>query len=151
MDTIRPSYIPGLREIGQNWPLNTWGGLYPRTGWTIQHSEPKSAAITAQRVGEIITRVGEPHIYTPVTGPAVDGNKITWPPFGLIENTYRQGYWQMLFPVDSPVCEVFGQNDTVLPAGWGAGRVSDTGNYAFTLWRPYTCCKGRQADIGFGS
>lgn len=30
-----PSYIPGLREIGK-WPLNTWGAVYPRTGWTIQ-------------------------------------------------------------------------------------------------------------------
>jgi hypothetical protein len=29
------SLILGLREIG-SWPLQTWGGVYPRTGWTIQ-------------------------------------------------------------------------------------------------------------------
>jgi len=41
------SLIPGLREIG-SWPLQTWGGVYPRTGWTTQAEEPKAAAINAQ-------------------------------------------------------------------------------------------------------
>ena len=48
------SLIPGLRELGQ-WPLHTWGGVYPRTGWTTQAEEPKAAAINAQRAGDIVT------------------------------------------------------------------------------------------------
>ena len=47
------SFIPGLREIG-SWPLHTWGGVYPRTGWTTQAEEPKAAAINAQRAGDIV-------------------------------------------------------------------------------------------------
>jgi len=27
------SFIPGLREL-YTWPLQTYGGVYPRTGWT---------------------------------------------------------------------------------------------------------------------
>jgi hypothetical protein len=56
------SLIPGLREIG-NWPLQTWGGVYPRTGWTTQAEEPKAAAVNAQRAGDIVTRDNQPHIY----------------------------------------------------------------------------------------
>ena len=65
------SFIPGLREIG-TWPLQTWGGVYPRTGWTTQAEEPKAAAINAQRAGDIVTRTGQPHVYVPVTGSGDD-------------------------------------------------------------------------------
>ena len=152
-DLLYPaSYIPGLREIGEDWPLNTWGALFPRIGWTTQHSEPKSAAINAQRVGDIITRSGEPHIYNSMTGPVIDGKYFVWPPSGLLENTYKQGYWQRIFPTvltqsAVPNCEVFGVNDTVTAAGWGGGKVSQTGDYAYTLWRPYTCCEIKGAIL----
>ena len=63
------SWVPGLREVGTA-PLQTWGGVYPRTGWTTQAEEPKAAAVTAQRAGDIVTRAGQPHIYTPLTGPS---------------------------------------------------------------------------------
>ena len=49
------SLIPGLKEIG-NWPLNTWGNVFPRTGMALQQEEPKAGAILAQRAGEITTR-----------------------------------------------------------------------------------------------
>ena len=61
------SVIPGLREIG-NWPVNTWGSVHPRTGWTVQAEEPKAAAINAQRAGDIVTRGGQPHLYRYVRG-----------------------------------------------------------------------------------
>lgn len=64
------SFIPGLREIG-NWPLNTWGHVSAKTGLTIQAEDPKAAAIVVQRVGDIITRTGEPHVYLPMNDPAV--------------------------------------------------------------------------------
>ena len=56
------SLVPGLREIG-TWPLQSWGSVFPRNGWTTQSEEPKAAAITAQRVGDIVTRGGQPHLY----------------------------------------------------------------------------------------
>ena len=39
------SFIPGLRELG-HWPLQTWGGVFPRTGWTTQAEEPKRRHLT---------------------------------------------------------------------------------------------------------
>ena len=44
--------IPGLKEIG-NWPANTWGNVYPRTGMALQQEEPKAGAILAQRAGAV--------------------------------------------------------------------------------------------------
>ena len=72
------SLIPGMREIG-TWPLQTWGGVYPRTGWTTQAEEPKAAAINAQRAGDIVTRTGQPHIYVPITGGSSSRQRV-WPP-----------------------------------------------------------------------
>jgi hypothetical protein len=94
--------IPGWREIGR-WPLNTWGAVYPRTGWTIQHSEPKSSGVVAQRVGDIITRDHEPHIYLSILGDYVfvEDDLITWSPDSLEENTNEEGWWESLEELDS--------------------------------------------------
>ncbi len=140
--------IPGLREIGR-WPLNTWGAVYPRTGWTIQHSEPKSSGIVAQRVGDILTRSHEPHIYSSIKGDFVfvESDKITWSPGSLEENTNVEGWWEALeINSDSSgtsfgQCLLFGENDTLSANGWGGGRVAKNGEYLYTLWRPYTCCE----------
>jgi len=71
-------FIPGMRELG-NWPLQTWGGVFPRTGWSTQAVEPKAAALTAQRAGDIVTRTGQPHVYLPVIDlPSL--NQQVWPP-----------------------------------------------------------------------
>lgn len=140
-DALSPySWIPGLREIG-NWPLNSWQNLYPRTGWTTQSSPPKSAATIAQRVGDIITRLAQMHIYIPLTGDADNGSKVVWEPDGLLENTQNQGYWQLVYPRFETNCQVFGENDTLKLVDWGGGKVSANGNYAYTLWRPYQCCE----------
>ena len=132
------SYIPGLQEIG-HFPFNTWGNVYPRTGWGIQSDEPKAAAVVAHRAGDIITRDAQPHIYYPLTGvPA--GDKLTFPPLiGLTENTNQGGDWELI-QVDTPGCQVFGENDTLHLRSWGGGKVETDGDYTFTLWRPYKCC-----------
>lgn len=132
--------VPGLKEIG-SWPANSWGAVYPRTGWTIQHSEPKASGIIAQRVGDIITREGEPHVYLSILGNRVfvSDDKITWSPESLDENTSENGWWQIT-QGDSE-CHVFGENDTTSTTGWGGGRVQEDGEYSYTLWRPYTCCE----------
>ena len=66
-----PSTVPGLREIGR-WPFNTWGAVYPRTGFLIQAESPKAAAVAAQRAGDIVTRRRQPHVYHPVSGGMAD-------------------------------------------------------------------------------
>ncbi len=135
------SLIAGLREIGR-WPLQSWGGVYPRTGWTMQTEEPKAAAITAQRAGDIVTRSGQPHIYVPMTGSS-DGGQQVWPPGPLLEGDEATGVWQMLLPKVDSGCGVFGSNDLTSANGWGGGRVDPGGDYAWTLWRPYLCCEDR--------
>jgi integrating conjugative element protein (TIGR03756 family) len=135
------SLIPGLREIG-TWPLQTWGGVYPRTGWTTQAEEPKAAAINAQRAGDIVTRRGQPHIYVPITGGSSSRQRV-WPPGPLIEDDPDTGEWQMLLPRAESTCKVFGTNDLASFTGWGGGRVDAQGDYAWNLWRPYSCCRDR--------
>ena len=135
------SLLPGLRELGQ-WPWQTWGGVYPRTGWTVQAEEPKAAALTAQRAGDIVTRSGQPHIYVPMTGGSSSGQRV-WPPGPLREGDPATGVWQMLVPVADSGCRVFGTNDLADAIGWGGGRVDAGGDYAWTLWRPWLCCEDR--------
>tara|TARA_R110001606_G_C15404703_1_gene654255 strand:+ start:45315 stop:46322 length:1008 start_codon:yes stop_codon:yes gene_type:complete len=133
--------MPGVREVG-NFPSNTWGSVYPRSGFINQSSDPKAAAVIAQRVADIVTRGGQPHVYSALKGGdgIQDGMKV-WPPAGLKENDEKTGKWQMLAPLPSSSCEVFGTNDLVSASGWGGGKLATTGNYAWTLWRPYKCCK----------
>ena len=74
------SWLPGLREIG-TWPVQSWGGVFPRTGWTTQAEEPKAAAINAQRAGDIVTRSFQPHIYVSLSGASFmqnDSTSIDW-------------------------------------------------------------------------
>lgn len=132
--------IPGRREIG-NFPSNTWGSVYPRSGFINQSSDAKAAAVVAQRVGDIVTRSGQPHVYQSLTGSVGGSSMRVWPPEALEENTNKGGSWQMLAPEVSNSCEVFGENDTASVAGWDGGKQAESGNYAWTLWRPYQCCK----------
>lgn len=134
--------IPGRREIG-NFPVNSWGSVYPRSGFINHSSDAKAAAVVAQRVGDIVTRTGQPHVYQPLSEtPSYSGR--VWPPGALKENTDKDGKWQMLAPKTSNSCTVFGENDTATVAGWdGMGKSASTGNYAWTLWRPYQCCRKR--------
>lgn len=139
-DALSPNaWVPGLREIG-HWPKNTWGNLYPRTGWTTQSSPPKAAAVIAQRVGNIITRKAQPHLYIPVNGEVLSPSKRVWPPGELMENTRSGGHWQLRYPQAETGCRVFGEDDTLATSDWGSGRVSADGAYGYTLWRPYRCC-----------
>jgi integrating conjugative element protein (TIGR03756 family) len=140
------SLVPGLREIG-DWPRQSWGAVYPRSGWSLQAEEPKAAAIAAQRVGDLVTRSGQPHIYLALEsgGTFTADNKLVWrPQVGLNEDDAQGGDFELTEPSSDPgQCQTFGAND--LPGqsamGWSAGKLSKTGDYAYTLWRPYTCCE----------
>jgi len=156
-ESIYPqALIPGMREIG-NYPLNTWGAVYPRSGFVTQHSPSKAAAVVSQRAGDIVTRTGQPHVYTPVaSGPnmGTNGMKVWYPQDPLLEGDPKTGKWQMLTPNAETSCGTFGTNDLATTAGWGGGKVSKTGDYAWNLWRPYQCCEIRGAflyDVNFQS
>lgn len=146
------SWIPGLNEIGP-WPLQTWGSVYPRIGQITHPENPKTAAVIAQRVADIVTRPLQPHVYTQVgmVPGRPSGNMLVWPPVEpVVENNPLTHLWQMLRPVPGP-CEVFGAPDAEMPSlvGWSSGKDAPTGDYAFNLWRPYECCARRQgAFIG---
>ena len=133
------SFTPGLRELG-DWPLQTWGGVFPRTGWTIQAEEPKAAALNAQRAGDIVTRDRQPHVYLSLDEPSSENQRV-WPPGPLRETDPRTGTWQMLLPKTDSECAVFGINDLASDSGWSGGRVDEEGDYVWNLWRPYKCCE----------
>ncbi|CDL86501.1 putative exported protein (fragment) [Xenorhabdus cabanillasii JM26] len=88
--------IPGQRELGSQMTGNLWGNIYPHAGFVTQVDDDKAAAVVAQRVADIITRTGQPHVYQPLTGQRADGY---WPPGSVKENTgTRNHQWQRLSP-----------------------------------------------------
>jgi integrating conjugative element protein (TIGR03756 family) len=143
------SFVPGLREIG-HWPANTWGAVYPRSGRLFQSDDPKVAAVLAQRVGDLVTRTGQPRIYTELeSGGLFQANgKLAWRPNPLREGDARTGDWQRLIPGPSPSCAVFGRNDSASLAGWAGGKVAASGDYAWTLWRPYVNSNLKLTHLG---
>ncbi|EKP6830945.1 TraU family protein, partial [Escherichia coli] len=54
-----------------------WGSVYHRSGFVMQSDDDRAAAVGAQRVADIITRMGESHVYREVKGVKRDGY---WPP-----------------------------------------------------------------------
>jgi integrating conjugative element protein (TIGR03756 family) len=143
-DMLMPAtWVPGLREVG-TWPLNTWGGVFPRTGWLTNQHEVKVGAVLSQRIADIITRTGEARIYTDVPTGGMkdrDGETVFDPPPAM-ENNPLGGTWQLSAPFRGvTACTPFGLNDSVSPASYGDAQTSTTGSYAFSLWRPYACCR----------
>ena len=141
LDTLdSASFIPGEREIEVD---ENWGALYPRSGWVIQQSDPKTAGIIAQRVGDIITREDEPHIYDDDLASQmkifIEDEKFTWAPGELIENVFDEGWWEPISPEFKINCDIFGEEGS-------DENVDENGDYIYILWRPYTCC---EVEAGF--
>jgi len=133
------SLIPGTREIGSRTALNLWGAVYPRGGMQHQTDDYKTGAVGAQRAGDIVTRRGQPHVYQPLLSTPRDGY---WPAGELVEGDASTGKWQELTPRLSNTCAVFPHNDPRIQA--------QQGDYAWTLWRPYSCCQ-RRGQVFLGS
>lgn len=131
--------IPGMREIGARTTLNLWGAVYPRGGFLHQTDDHKSGAVVAQRAGDVVTRRGQPHVYQPMLSTPRAGY---WPAGELIEGNASTGKWQELTPVLSPTCAVFPHSNTRVQA--------PRGDYAWALWRPYSCCQ-RRGQVFLGS
>lgn len=134
--------LPGVRVVGQG-VTQQWGPVFPRTGFLLQKDYAKAAAVVAQRVGNIITQTGQPHVYQ-----ALNGNNYnrSWLPGELIENDADTGVWQMVAPYQDDQCYAFGEND-VTKRAWSHRRTSEDNGYVFNLWRPYECCKKRGAFL----
>ncbi|EZQ20205.1 MAG: TIGR03756 family integrating conjugative element protein [Halomonas sp.] len=124
--------MPGQREIGSRSALNLWGSVYPRGGFLHQVDDYKAAAVAAQRAGDVVTRRGQLHVYQPLLANARDGY---WPAGELIESAPNTGKWQQLTPQLSNTCTVF-------PHAGGLPQAQQ-GDYAWALWRPYSCCQRR--------
>jgi len=126
---------PGLREVGQ--PGDLWGNVYPRAGALGQTHDYKTGAVIAQRTADIVTRNGQIHLYLPLVPSASPGY---WPPEPVREGKSGNHTWQMLSPQMSMTCAIF--PDSGITDTW-ADRLSTDGSYAWTLWRPYSCCQRR--------
>lgn len=122
------SLIPGIREVGRQASGDMWGNVYPRQGFLVQPDDFKAAAVMAQRAGDVMTRNWQPHVYLPLTPAKRDGY---WPPGPIVENDASTHKWQLLYPQVQPTCAIF-PSDPVQSAD---------GGYAWSLWRPYSCCK----------
>lgn len=133
------SITPGVREIGSRTSANLWGAVYPRGGFLHGVDDYKSAAVVAQRAGDIVTRHGQIHVYQPMLGKKRDGY---WPAGPLKESDPSTGKWQELTPSQSQTCAVFPNNL--------AHTQSPGGDYAWALWRPYSCCE-RKGQVFLGS
>ncbi|MGV8399280.1 TIGR03756 family integrating conjugative element protein [Pseudomonas aeruginosa] len=124
--------VPGMREIGGRLTANLWGNVYPRGGNLHQVDDHKASAVVAQRAGDIVTRKGQPHVYQPLLASKKEGY---WPAGALEEGKSSTGKWQELTPRMSNTCTVFPNSNFLMQA--------TRGDYAWALWRPYSCCKRR--------
>ncbi|MDR1936224.1 MAG: TIGR03756 family integrating conjugative element protein, partial [Candidatus Accumulibacter sp.] len=131
--------IPGLREIGARMGLNLWGNVYPRGGFLHQVDDYKAGAVAAQRAGDVVTRRGQIHVYQPLLARSRDGY---WPAGELLESDASTGKWQELTPLLSTTCTVFPHAGPLTQA--------QQGDYAWALWRPYSCCQ-RRGQVFLGS
>jgi integrating conjugative element protein (TIGR03756 family) len=133
------SLIPGMREIGTRLGLNLWGNVYPRGGFLHHVDDYKAAAVVAQRAGDVVTRRGQLHVYQSLLSDESPGN---WPAGALMESDAETGKWQELTPRLSSSCTVFPHDDVRIQA--------QQGDYAWALWRPYSCCQ-RRGQVFLGS
>lgn len=127
------SLIPGLREIGARTTANLWGNVYPRSGFTHQPNDYKAAAVNAQRAADIVTNMGQPHVYQPLIAMTRPGY---WPAGTVKESNILTHKWQELTPKMTQACTVFPSTDFL-------SNQSSDGGYAWALWRPYSCCQQR--------
>lgn len=86
------------------------------------------------------TREGQPHLYQPLLARSSDGY---WPADALIESDASTGKWQELTLKLSMKCAVF-------PDGEAFHVQAVAGAHAWTLWRPYSCCR-REGEVFLGS
>ncbi len=163
------SVTPGLREIGSG--SRTWGAIYPRTGFVMQHDPTRAAAVTAARGIDIVTRDQSSHIAqdyksqdsarivrrgdtrakTPGSCRDSGGQWVVTKGDGKCESrSWRQwrsqvseteANWQRLTPRPEKQCRSFGGPDS-------PSEVADDGEYAWQYWVRYQCCMKLGSFLG---
>lgn len=136
------SLIPGARTIGSLG--DRWGHVYPREGFVTQSNDYKASAVVAERVADIVTRSGQPHVYLPLTAHARAGwwppGSASGPPGPVKEGDASTHEWQRLQPNPSQACHVFPDRGALASY---QGYIPPDQAYVWALWRPYSCCKRR--------
>ena len=163
------SVTPGLREIGSG--SRTWGAIYPRTGFVIQHDPTRAAAVAAARGIDIVTRDQSNHIAqdyksqnsarivrrgdtaakNPVACQDSGGQWVVTKGDGNCESrNWRQwrttageteANWQRITPEPAKQCRRFGGPDS-------PSRVAEDGQYAWQYWVRYQCCMKLGSFLG---
>ncbi len=153
--TAEPEYLtnvldmitPGKSNIGERSNgdeylfLRVWSGLYPRTGFVNHFDDYKAAAVVASRVASIVTSSSMVHVAMSANGSRKAGY---WPAGEVNEWDEKTGKYQMLYPKADSQCHLFGhiKTDSTFSASDGYGDRRDAkGNYAWNLWREYSCCR----------
>jgi len=159
------TWLPGTREIGSSL-FQTWGPVYPRTGFTLQPDPPKAAAVTAQRAIDIVTQTSQwPHVYVPF---AWDGHKKlsagnpearsqtacehsggAWSEVGDGQFKCQPQHFVQWLPAGREQTDQWQMlsphvDTACAPFGqdgdWSTPRQTADERFAFHYWRPYQCC-----------
>ena len=133
-------YVGNLSFIGANGLQvpNAWGPIYPRQGFIAQPDEMKASAIAAARGAHVVTRPGQPHVYSLLAHGSREHLDITYPP-PYAPNDKVSGKWQQLAPDLDDKCYVFSEDDLpLLP--WTRNRAGLDRNHVFAFWRESACC-----------
>lgn len=140
LEHFYPQAILGLPKIKTNIPLGYWAPVYPRCGWGAHPYDAINAAVAAHRAASIVTGSLSAHIYI---SPGSNCGKKCWPPQPVVENNLSNHKFQMVFPIAADSGMVMGGSAT-----WANGKNKNLNEqYAWTLWRPYTCCHKKGAFI----
>lgn len=144
--------IPGVREVSHSKSLlggvvQTWGSIFPRTGFVLQQQLSKATAVASQRAVDIVLHKNQvPHVYKhyKVTGKATFIRHIKTPEVNKS--------WQMIKPKEQNFCEVFGSPGSGM-SDWGDGKMppkDDTRQgFSWNYWNEYECCMPGPGHLAF--
>lgn len=134
LENFFPQAILGFPKIKTNLPLGYWAPVYPRCGWGNHPYDAINGAVAAHRAAAVTTSNFAPHIYIQ---PGTNCGNRCWGPSAVTEGNSSNHKFQMIFPKASTNGRAMGGS-----ASWANGKnVDGDEGYAWSLWRPYTCCK----------
>ena len=140
------SIIPGLDDVGTI-ILHDWGSVYPRNGYVNQPDDAKAGAVAAVRASTIITGIGQPHVYMPLSNNCGDHCR-AYP----IKANSADTQFQMIYPKEKNQCIVFGGSDITSLTPWEADAAVDGHHrYVWILWRHYHGCIPKPGATYLGS
>lgn len=98
--------------------------------------DAKAAAVDALRVSTIITTLGQPHLYMPLSN-ACGSHCSVYP----VKENSKNAQYQMIYPKVENQCTVFGGSDITSVTLWETNASSKGHDrYVWILWRHYHGC-----------